>query len=812
MKNFFIFFMVSLALSACGSGSDSNNTTINDDDNDLIVNASDNCPAVANPNQLDSNNNGIGDACESLNAEQQALNKISEFASSNGASSAPTIEDYKDIGLTGLSSQQYQSLNQHIAKLDKTDVDSIKEIQQVLTQVNIDPTLVPNNPDTPETPTNPKEPIEPETPSINADNDGDGVENDKDEYPDDANKAASVISAHRLLTQASYGATQDEIYRIVKIGTDAWINEQLNAPSAYQSDNDNHKTHLERTIEIASITEPDKDFYSENGIFNEKASNRVLKMQMSAWAENALGNTANTQHGNDQLRQRMAYALSQILVTSGLDGTLGVHGESLAYYYDLLSKHAFGNYRDLLGDISRSATMGVYLSHRANKKTNSALSTKPDENFARELIQLFVMGLYELNLDGSPNRDGDMNTYPDAGDVLVPSYTQLDVEELAKVMTGWDIKDNKVFGNPKVNKGNYASAMEFHPEFHEDESDIQNGDGNVDILGKLIPLNSGADGSGLDDVLDHLFYNSNVAPFISRRLISHFIMSNPSSDYVARISRVFNDNGNGEKGDLKAVLHAILSDEEARANDNNGNPNFGKLKEPLLAATQFFRAFNVTTLDGIEGPKDGKVKGASISGVYNFGDLKSVFGQAPLRAKSVFNFYDDSFVPSDDYFSNERLLSPETQLLTDQHIVDFNNFIFAFMFRFEKNKIVKLSKIPTTVEEFAATRGYLGNYAMLINFDRELKLFEEALEGDSNGDFLAINDAVATAEAVTALINHLDFLLLGNNMSTEFKQSLNEYLNEAKNINKNDNFAEAYNIIRDAVRFIVSSSAFLIQK
>ncbi len=807
MKKYLLLLVASLVLSACGGGSEDSNARPPDDDHDGIVNSSDNCPIVANQNQLDLDSNGVGDACEPSSNEQLALNKILEFAASSGTTLAPSMQDYADLGINDLSVDELTALNLKISNSNTADIDTTNKIKNVLTELNEEEITTPENPiDT----TDP-EITDPSDPPSPTDTDGDGVSNDKDEFPEDASRSASITSAHRLLTQATFGATSSEIERITKIGTDAWITEQLNAPSAYENPTDDHKTHLERTIEIASISEPYTDYYSSNNIFNEKASNRILRMQMSTWAENALGHKVNTKHGSDQLRQRTAYALSQILVTSGLDGTLGNHGESLAYYYDLLAKHALGNYRDLLGDISRSATMGVYLSHRANKKTDSTLSTKPDENFARELIQLFVMGLYALNLDGSPNRDNNINSYPDNGDALIASYSQLDVEELAKVMTGWDIKDNVEYGNSNIKKGNYASPMVFHPEYHEDESNIVDGDGNVTILGKSIPLNSGTDGSGLDEVLDHLFSQPNVAPFISKRLISHFVTSNPSSDYVARVSAIFNDNGNGIKGDLKSVVKAVLSDTEAR-NNTSTITTFGKIKEPLLAATQFFKAFSVTTLDGIQGPKDGKEKGANMSGVYNFEGLDSIFGQGPLRAKSVFNFYDDSFVPSDDYFSDQRLLSPESQLLTDQHVVDFNNFIYKFIQNSEKNRITKVSSNPRTLEDYASSRSYGGNYAMLIDFDRELKILEEALEGDSNGDFLAINEPEPRARAVNALISHLDRLLLGKTMSVEFKSALNEYLNDAVSLNSSKNFNEAHNMIRDAIRFIVTSSAYLIQK
>lgn len=644
------------------------------------------------------------------------------------------------------------------------------------------------------------------------DADGDGVADRFDTFPNDSTRAASVTDAHRLLTQATFGATEGEIDRIAKIGTDSWIKEQFLRISAYDSSTDKHKTHLERTIEIAKLVEPAANWGSQT-IFNEGSSSRVAYYQMSDWWENALGHPINAQHGSDQLRQRVAYALSQILVTSALDPRLKQRADSIAYYHDILAKNAFGNYRTLLGEVARSTTMGVYLSHQGNKKADLAKGTRPDENFARELIQLFSIGLYELNLDGSPNRDNNTNTYPDSGSNLAPSYTQTDVEELAKVMTGWDLKGNSYFGRTRTSDVEYASEMVFNPSYHEDEV-AEGGDGNVTVLGTTFALNSGFDGSGMDSVLDLLLAHPNMGPFVSQRLIAHLVTANPASDYVARVATVFNNNGNGVKGDLQAVIQAILNDTEARDIATMSKPNFGKVKEPLLAWSQLARTFNVSTLDGWLGANNGTR--SIVNGVYSYSRPEQDFGQAPFRSKSVFNFFKTDFVPSDSYFSANRLVAPEVQIQTDQALVEINNTFYNFIKSREKNKITKLDN--KTLSEYASTKSFYSPYLMLINFDRELAIFEQALDGDSNGDFSNMaesdpdNNIPYKEKAVDALLTHLNKIMLGDTMMSEYRATLRKYLLNATGLTSSNDFKEAHNIIRDSVRFISTSSPYVIQK
>ena len=767
-----------------------------DQDSDGVSDLTDNCPALSNPNQKDIDNDGVGDACDTVDNRDNDNDGINNSLDNCPDASNPNQSDVDKNGIGDACDTT-----------DFTDDDN----DGVINILDNCPLIA--NPDQADSDNDNIGNVC--DPKDGTDTDGDGVPDIKDDFPNDNTKAASITNAHRLLTQATFGPNEAEIDRVVAIGTEAWIDEQLNLVSAYDSTSDAHKTHLERTIDITETSEPTATWYNDEGLFNTRSSGRVAFYQMSDWWENALGHPTNIKHGNDQLRQRVAYALSQILVTSALDPRLKRRSESLAFYNDILARNAFGNYRDLLGEISRSATMGVYLSHQGNDKANPSKGTRPDENFARELIQLFAIGLYELNLDGSANRDNNINTYPDAGDNLIPSYTQEDVEEIAKVMTGWDLKDNKSFGRTSTSYGDYSSFMVFHPEHHEDEV-AEGGDGNVTVLGNTFALNSGADGSGMDSVLDTLFNHSNIAPFISQRLITLLVTSNPSSAYVTRVSGVFNNNGNGIKGDLKAVIKAILSDPEARSSATLTQANFGKIKEPILAWTQLLRTFHVAPLDGIKSPRDENGDRILLNGTYAYYNPQADFGQAPFRSKSVFNFYKPDYVPSDTYFSASRLVAPESQIQTDQTIVEINNTFYNFIRNYEKNKIIKQD--GRTLMEFANARSVYSAHAMFINFDKELEVFELALDGDSNGDFLNMDEVDANdnipykEKAVDALLTHLNKIMLGDTMTSEFREILRNYLLNASGLHSSNKFREALHIVRDSVRFITTSSAFMIQK
>ena len=590
----------------------------------------------------------------------------------------------------------------------------------------------------------------------------------------------STAQAFRILEQASFGPTEDDMNEVQSLGLTPWIEKQLNSSSAYDSSTDSHQSHLQKYKAIAKMSEPST--YESDSDFNNNFHGRTSDYQTAAWFENAL-------HGKDQLRQRVALALSELMVISGSKQRTRFRGDSLASYYDILAKYAFGNFRTLMGEVSRSPGMGIFLSHQGNKKFNSSSNTHPDENFARELMQLFSIGLWKMNQDGSMVKDSN-------GDPIA-SYTQDDVEELAKVMTGYDIKGNSKYGKTsRANGEEWSSPMEFNSTHHEYASKT--------FLGSTIGTegSSNSKPSDFDQALEIVFQHQNVGPHVGRHLITRLVTSNPSSAYISRVAGVFNNDGAGVRGNLKEVVKAVLLDDEARETEYSSDGNYGKPKEPLLALTQFLRAFDVKTLDGWKSRKD-----ATMNGVYQFFYLENIIGQSPLRSETVFNFFASDFVPADSHFISNSMVAPEFQIQSDTVLIKFHNLIRSSLNTNEKNAILENN---TTLKDFASGRNHSKqNY--YINIDSELQIFEYALDGDINGDFNNINDSEKKKAAIQSLLQHLDKKLMGGEMPSEYYTALTNHL---MNMNWGEKFnaKEARNVISDAIRFMVTSSFFMIQK
>jgi uncharacterized protein (DUF1800 family) len=344
---------------------------------------------------------------------------------------------------------------------------------------------------------------------------------------------------------------------------------------------------------------------------------------------------------NDQLRQRMVYALSQILVISVNGLNLPWPNFAAAYFLDVLDEHAFGNFRALLQAVTLSPAMGSYLSMRGSQKANAA-GRQPDENYAREVMQLFTIGLVELAQDGSVAMDGQRAR---------ETYDATDVSQLARVFTGWDLIENAPEnGIDNTTPIRVISPMEPYQSRHET--------GTKTFLGLTIPAGQYA-ADDLKQALDHLFAHPNVGPFISRQLIQRLVMANPSAPYVARVAAVFADNGSGVRGDLKAVLRAILLDREARVTSIGA---VGKLREPVLRFTQWARLAGATS-------PSGQWKLGS------FADPATGLGQSPLQSSSVFNFYRPGYVPPGTSIAAAGLVSPEMQIATETSVAAYINFM-----------------------------------------------------------------------------------------------------------------------------------------
>ncbi len=587
--------------------------------------------------------------------------------------------------------------------------------------------------------------------------------------------------AFRLLLQSTFGPQKKDLDRILEIGETAWIDEQLQYASAYDLVGDNLTTNLEHYKEIAKTAEPST--YSDNASFNNNFHGRTADYQTAAWFAKAL-------HAPDQLRYRVAFALSELLVVSGAKQRTRFRGDSLAYYDDILAKNAFGNFRDLLNEVTLSPAMGIFLSHQGNKKYMSNTKTHPDENFAREVMQLFSLGLWKMHDNGSA---------VESGGTLVPAYTQDDVEQLARVMTGYDLVGNSKYGRTHRGAGEeWSTPMEFTGTWHDFD--------NKSFLSKTINEDSDNVSSPTDlkNALDIIFNHQNVGPHVAKHLIMRLVTSNPSAAYIERVAQKFNDNGSGVRGDLKAVVRAVLTDDEARGTEYQTNKNFGKAKEPLLAWTQFLRAFDVKPLDGWKSRDN-----ATMNNTYNFPWMETILGQAPLRSDTVFNFFSPDFVPANNHFSESCMVAPDLQIQSDTILIKFNNYISNAFQIFEKNKIVDKGDNLTSFGNSRKSTQF--NY--YINVDEELDVFEQALDGDKNGDFAGLSDKndPKKSEAIVEFLKHLDTKLTGGKLPTEYHDVIKEHLLTV-NWSSSNNKREALAIIRDAVMLIVTSSQFMIQK
>ena len=623
------------------------------------------------------------------------------------------------------------------------------------------------------------------------------VDNSKDDSKSYLREADDK-EAIKFLAQASFGATASEISSVKSKGFVGWIDEQIQMPHTEDAVAQIMKFAKEfdptaYPLSVAEYMADDANIF--NSYYAARPSNKYFAMfNLSIWARNAL-------QGKEQLRHRMAYALSQIIVVSNATSIFDRRADGLTAYYEILSKHAFGNYKALLKEISHHPSMGIYLTYLGNKKAEGV--STPDENYAREIMQLFTIGLNELNIDGTPKLDGKGQE--------IATYTQEDIEELSRVFTGWDMAQSGKYG--KLD-GDLHQPMRFNSQYHDE--------GNKTVLGNTI---NGAGDQEINNAIDMLFAHANVAPFVSKLLIKRLTTSNPSPAYVARVATIFNDNGKGEKGDLEAVLKAILLDEEVRGMSTKGD--IVKVKEPLLAYTQLLRAFDV------QGFKDYDSRfNTQVSGIW-IADQTKYFGQSPMGAETVFNYYSPEYTPADNEFITKPLTSPEIEIQTSQVLVNFSNKIHNLFFehgdKFYESQILTREKnymtyLHGSVEAFVifdrgrhnSLKSVIYDDKFYINFDEEFDIFEMVIDGDSNRDFQNINVSTTNQngetpkqEGLKALIEHLDLKLTAKTMTQEQKDLIIAYLDT--HINDDNQFEEAHRCISEAIRAIVTTSTYMVQ-
>jgi uncharacterized protein (DUF1800 family) len=452
-----------------------------------------------------------------------------------------------------------------------------------------------------------------------------------------------AADAARLLTQATFGIrTVDQVTALQKEGAGHWLWRQFNAPVAL------HTSYLDaargtEVVDGKTQRKPVWDNHSYEAIWRQ-------------WLFDEDG----------QLRARMAFALSQIFVISNIAPDVKPYG--MSSYMDTLNHHAFGNYRDLLKAVTLHAAMGYYLNMLSSAKEDPDTGSHPNENYAREVLQLFSIGLVRLDLDGTPLNDAQGKP--------MPTYDEAVIKGFARAFSGWAFGGKKVgddlFNDDDVGLDeNWTTPLRSFPEMHES--------GTKQLLdGMVLPAGQSPE-KDLDDALDNIYHHPNVAPFIARQLIQRLVTSNPSKAYVKAVALAFTDNGKGDRGDFKAVLKAILLNAEARGDAALSGKGEGKLREPVIRFANFLRGFDAMPQDAL----------GSTNLWMLFNDSTLPLGQHPMLAPSVFNFFSPAYRPAGP-IAKAGLQAPEFQITSETTMVSSYNMFYQLMYGWEDQWGMKL--------------------------------------------------------------------------------------------------------------------------
>ena len=501
------------------------------------------------------------------------------------------------------------------------------------------------------------------------------------------------------MSQATLGANYALVTQVAEQGEAVWLDSQFEQPIGYLF--------------------PQIDYLLKKvGTFNNEEMEEIygspLKFHMHAWWTQVMTSP-------DLVRQRVAMALSEIFVVSSNVEIIGESPYAISHYYDTILTHSLGNFRDLLRDISLNPAMAIYLSHMNNEKANPETGTFPDENYAREVMQLFSIGLFELNQDGTHKKDGNGQD--------IPTYGQGEIREFAKIFTGLSMENpEEGFGaEPCCNDDFYSHAAQLKPlamydAFHST--------GEKRLLnGFVVPAGQ----TGMQDIemaIDNLFNHPNVGPFIGKQLIQRLVTSNPSPAYISRVSAAFNGEQTGVRGDMKATIRAILLDPEARTAPQNNSTQFGKLREPFLRLVHLARTFDASTPD------------RNFAG--NEYDVARQLKQYVFNAPSVFNFFQPSYSPNGE-LKDAGLVAPEFQITNGVTIIEIKNLVDMW---------VDTGLVGERV-------GYLA--PVTVSFERELALASDA----------------------DALLQHLDVVMTYGTLSANTRNAIKTVIeNEPELIDK----------------------------
>lgn len=495
----------------------------------------------------------------------------------------------------------------------------------------------------------------------------------------------------RFLEQATFGPTPELDNRIKRIGLRIWLAEQFEAPypTIPYPELALQPTNIPSTCDATCR----RDFYSmypvQNWLFQEAF------------------------YGSAQLKHRVAWALSQMWVISGVDTQQASH---MVAYHKILSQHAFGNYRNLMRDMTLNPGMGNFLDMVRSTRTS------PNENYAREILQLFSIGLFMLNQDGTLQRDAQGNP--------IPTYDQNTVNNFTKVFTGWGFCNTQATC-PSFVTGtvNYKDPMVLNQNNHDVTAKTLLSYPNAPNVSIAANTNGTTE---LDQALDNIFNHPNVAPFVSRYLIQQLVTSDPTPAYVGRVAAVFNNNGSGVRGDLKAVVKAILLDPEARGNLKT-DPNYGKLREPVQFATNVLRSFGVTAASG-SGQSDGYINPQTAS-----------MGQNAFNAPTVFNYYSPDYV-----VPGTALNGPEFGIMTTGTAIARANFVNTMVY----NRINVSSFAPTgtaiNLTEMQAIAAADASGNLLVDALNQ-KMMHGAMSAQMRSTILTAVQAVANTGSTASL-------------------------------------------------------------
>ena len=573
----------------------------------------------------------------------------------------------------------------------------------------------------------------------------------------------------RFLEQATFGPTKALDNRIRRIGLRTWLNEQLSTD--YPDPTGNCTTYPTVSDPMAYPCQPIKTENVGGEATCDGEQTITPDVPVNCYRDTYSMYQPQTwffrqaYYGDAQLRHRVAWALGQIWVTSAVDIQ---QGRYMVEWHKILSRNAFGNYRTLMRQMTLDPTMGDYLSMRLSTRNS------PNENYAREIMQLFTVGLFLLNQDGTLKLDGQGNP--------IPTYDQNGVNNLTKVFTGW-----KLCNSVRPECPNYPPTLQNYIDpmiiLNRNEHDLTAktllswpADPNFPPNNTNIPACSGCTGTqidayastSLDQALDNMFYHPNTGPFVSRILIQHLVTSDPTPAYVGRVAAVFNNNGLGVRGDLKAVIKAILLDPEARGNVKT-DPFYGKLREPVLYTTNFMRAFNVRSADGA-GLSEGYI--ASAGGVTGGGRGEfNGMAQIPFFSPTVFNFYPPSYI-----VPGTSMNGPEFAILTTGTAIQRTNFMNRFVY----------TPIPIPV----------------------------ALPNVPNGTSLDFSDLQALEQSDTTnglLLDELSQRMLHGTMSAQMKTTISTACN-AVTLSSPPTSEQLLNRVRMAVYLVGTSSQYQVQR